>query len=166
MTAQICGVDQRSIERYEDLIWSARKRIDIVRRNMCPETSCPLLNLGLACQSMSANASGTNKSGCVEGEIVDFVKQYSEGTANAFPDGRGTIHSPPVYTMSLSINAGPKNQLAKTNHAPVAANHLYTLSFVLTLDGLVAQERTNAAVVHAQARFMKMTLRGLDFAAK
>jgi len=139
----------------------------MVRRNMCPETSCPLLILGMAVQCSSGKRSGDAKRpGCVKGEIVDFVKQNSFGIGKAAPDGKDIVHSPPEAAMTRSNRAGPKNQLVKTSQAAVSRAHLDSLRIDRCGQGLDNQRNRKALDVHAQARLMNKTLRKLDFVAK
>src|SRR5262245_39171691 len=89
VTATRCAAPHASRARYEDRSWSVRKRIDIVRRNMCPETSCPLRRRGTARKSETgkSEAMPANSDGCVAGDIVDLVKQNSVGTDIKSPSG-------------------------------------------------------------------------------
>jgi hypothetical protein len=81
-TAQACAGDH-VLARREPLIWSTKKRTDMVRRKTWPETSCPFLKRGSTGNLSSGthnddSANGpTNKDGCVSRDIAVRVKQYS-----------------------------------------------------------------------------------------
>ena len=83
----------------EGLSWSARKRMDIVRRKTCPDRSCPFLKRGLTLSvsltSGELNMDASKIVGCVSGVKVDFEKQNWRGTVRGSPDGRYAMHSPP-----------------------------------------------------------------------
>jgi len=153
--------------RKDDLSWSAKNKVDIVRRKTCPDMSCPLLNRGVACQFASGNESGVRKrSGCVDGESRDLVRQYSCGTEITPPFGKASMHSPPERAITRSRTAGPKNQLVNTSQMPVSVSHWKIRSLVCTCDGLVKYRKKNAADVQPHAFLMKMMLRKLDLLAK
>jgi len=170
--AHACSGDQLLEARWlkEGLSWSARNRMDIVRRKTCPDKSCPFLNLGRTLSffptSEEVNTVPLKNIGCVSGVNVDLVKQNSCGTERLSPEGRYAIHSPPEKTVKRSRIGGPKNQLMKRIQMRVSERYLKSLSRVRTADGLERKVNPNTAVVHPQAYLMKYTLSGLDLEAK
>lgn len=81
-------------------------------------------------------------------------------------EGTAMTHSPPLYAMTRSINAGPKNHVVNTIHTPVATAQRHTRVHVRRSAGLVAYTTKNAAVVHAHAFLTKIWLNTLDLRAK
>ena len=142
----------------------------MVRRKMCPDTSCPLRSLGRADQEVVFVKSVVREAksvGWVAGESEDLVWQYSMGTLITSPDiGTATIHSPPEATTTRSINGGPKNHPVKASQASVTTTYWSNRFRDLVLDGLVAYNNANAPEVHPHAFLMNTVLSGLDLFAK
>lgn len=174
-TAQACASDH-VLARRDTLIWSTKKRADMVRRKMWPETSCPFFRLGSTGNLSSGTHNDesaddpandpTNKDGCVSRDMAVRVRQYSYGTVNTAPDWRVAVHSPPEATVSLLRRAGPKNHIVNMSHTAVSTPHLTTLCTVRLCGGLVSQRVKKAAEVQPHARFMKYEFKMLDLFAK
>ena len=156
-TASIWGPDHGGGPRNDARSWSTRKSVASVRRNMCPETSCPLRRRGVPVHAPSAGSrSEAGKSaGCVSGESRVRVTQYSAGTTTAAPEGRCNVHSPPVETMRRSSTEGPKNQEVKASHTEVASANWANRMRVRAAGEEVIKWKRNAAVIHAQSFFTK-----------
>lgn len=166
ITAHVC-VRDHDTARNDGVTWSARNKIDIVNKNTCPDTSCPLRNLGIVLQGTSGRINGAaNKLGCVRGDSRTLERQYSSGTVKEAPEGSATVHSPPESRMNRSVSAGPKNQLVKASQAREASVHWSTRVKVWVRRGLVSQTKRKAKDVQPQARLMNQTLRKLDLLAK
>lgn len=166
------GDQEREARWLKDgLSWSARKRMEVVRRKTWPDRSWPFLNLGRTARvfliSGEAKMTASKNSGCESGVSVDFEKQSSWGTVRASPEAeRYATHSPPERTVKRSRMGGPKNQLMKRLQRAVRARYLRILSLVLAGGGLVRNVKAKTADVQPQAYLRKYWLNGLDLEAK
>lgn len=168
----------------------------MVIKNMCPDTSWPLRNLGTplvrcdktptvdaaAAPGSCASASEAFKKnwGCVSAVNVLFVKQNSVGTTKGEalgPVPGGRTHWPPVRTTTRSRSAGPKNQPVKSSQSAVQSRYRVSIRALKLFRvrpapapgaarGLVNHEKRNTAEVQPHAFLIKWTLRKLDLEAK
>lgn len=165
-TAHVC-IRGHDTARNDGDNWSARNKIDMVNKNTCPDTSCPLRSLGTVLQGDSGRMSGAaNKCGCVRGERRRRARQYSSGMVKEAPVGSETVHSPPERRTNRSKSAGPKNQLVNASQAIEASVHWKTRRRVWVCRGLVSQRKRKVKEVHPQARLMNQRLSRLDLLAK
>ena len=76
VTAHVCIRCGHTAVRNDGVNWSARNKIDIVNKNTCPDTSCPLRSLGTVLHGASGSTHGApNNAGWVTGESRTLVKQ-------------------------------------------------------------------------------------------
>lgn len=152
LIAQVCSEDQREIFN-DGLNWSARNRVDSIRRNTWPEMWCPLHRRGVLAQPISELSIAENLSekrcGCDWYEMAEWVKHNALGMVRVFQDGSTSIHSLPEVTIKRSRSPGPKNQLVKKSQIVVAARYLNSLFFVRTGIVLVRYKKKNSPEVHS-----------------
>lgn len=174
--------------------WSARNSTANVRRNRCPDMSCPRYSLGLSlndsrtafpptlavpARALCNSGMEAKSDGCEEGVSVTRRSQYSFDTTTYVPPsavscaastsvfGNRTRHCAPLNTFSRSNRLGPKNHAANTNQTPVVTVHLLNLlPGPHSRIGAVKKRKRNANVVHPHARFTNIVLKRLDFCAK